>query len=355
MAPRISPEMNRLLRQVSRSFYLTLRALPEPVRAQISLAYLLARTSDTIADTHLVPVKRRLAALREMRAAIVNIGTGRTALPPDFGELAQAQAGRAGQGTVAERVLLEMVGAAFEELRGFESEDRLLICEVLHTITLGQESDLARFGSASSGAVVALDTDEDLDQYTYCVAGCVGEFWTRICRTHLFPNGRLDESALLRDGVRFGRGLQLVNILRDLPRDLRSGRCYIPSTKLAEAGLVPQDLLDPQSIGRFRPVYDSDLQQAREHLSAGWAYTDMIPRGQMRVRLACAWPILIGMKTLSLLGSRNVLDDSQHIRISRSEIRGIIASSLIRYPSPRAWKRLFESVATIHVYSQLKH
>ena len=34
-----------LLKQVSRSFYLTLRVLPAPIRPQISLAYLLARAT----------------------------------------------------------------------------------------------------------------------------------------------------------------------------------------------------------------------------------------------------------------------------------------------------------------------
>jgi farnesyl-diphosphate farnesyltransferase len=45
-----------LLKATSRSFYLTLRVLPAAVRPQISLAYLLARTTDTIADTEIVPL-----------------------------------------------------------------------------------------------------------------------------------------------------------------------------------------------------------------------------------------------------------------------------------------------------------
>ena len=342
MAPQLPPDINRLLKQVSRSFYLTLRALPAQVRPQIGLAYLLARTSDTIADTSLVSVERKLSALREMRAAIVSIGTGRTASPPDFGKLAETQAGPAGRGTSGERVLLERTGEVFEELRNFSREDRQLVCEVLHTITLGQETDLKRFGSASEGRIHALNTDEDLEEYTYSVAGCVGEFWTRICRAHLFPRERLDDAALLHDGVRFGRGLQLANILRDLPGDLRQGRCYIPAWKLAGAGLAPGDLLDPQTIDRFRPVYDGYVQLAREHLAAGWNYIEAVPRGQVRVRMACAWPILIGVKTLALLSERNVLDNTQRISVSRSEIRRLVLASIVRHPFPRAWKRLFE-------------
>ncbi len=338
----MTPEMDRLLKQVSRSFYLTMRVLPAPVRPQIGLAYLLARASDTIADTHLVSLKRRQAALTEMRAAIVSTAAGRTVLPPEFGELAAAQTGPAGQGSPAERVLLEAAGALLEALRAFSREDRQRVCEVLHTITYGQESDLARFSAASAGTIRALETDEDLEQYTYCVAGCVGEFWTRMCRAHLFPEARLDDTSLLSDGVRFGKGLQLVNILRDLPRDLRLGRCYIPSARLAQSGLVPKDLLEVDAISRFRPLYADYLRQAREHLAAGWNYTNTIPRGQIRIRLACAWPILIGMKTLGRLHSRNVLGDTDRIKITRSEIRRLILASVIRYPLRGWWSHLFD-------------
>jgi farnesyl-diphosphate farnesyltransferase len=58
---------NDLLRGVSRSFYLSLRVLPEELRPQVSLAYLLARASDTVADTKAVARQRRLELLRAMR------------------------------------------------------------------------------------------------------------------------------------------------------------------------------------------------------------------------------------------------------------------------------------------------
>ncbi len=52
--------LNDLLKATSRSFYLTLRVLPGAMRLQISLTYLLARTTDTIADTELVPLENGL-------------------------------------------------------------------------------------------------------------------------------------------------------------------------------------------------------------------------------------------------------------------------------------------------------
>ena len=59
-----------LLKEVSRSFYLTLRVLPGRIRTPIGLAYLLARTTDTIADTELVALEQRLEALRNLRERI---------------------------------------------------------------------------------------------------------------------------------------------------------------------------------------------------------------------------------------------------------------------------------------------
>src|SRR3954469_25716065 len=57
------------LRSVSRSFYLSLRFLPKPLRDPLSLAYLLARVTDTIADTTQPPAPVRMGALRDLAAA----------------------------------------------------------------------------------------------------------------------------------------------------------------------------------------------------------------------------------------------------------------------------------------------
>lgn len=328
--------LNDLLRATSRSFYLTLRVLPARVRPQIGLAYLLARTTDTIADTELVPPAQRLDALQKLRERIL----GQSTAPLNFGDLVRQQ------GLPAEKLLLERVEDGLSALQSFSTADKKLIHEVLDTITSGQELDLKRFGGSATcnlpaGKIIALQTEAELDDYTYRVAGCVGEFWTKICRAHLLQNAKLDEKQFLADGVRFGKGLQLVNILRDPPKDLRNGRCYLPLEELTKAGLTPEDLLSPANEGRFRPLYNRYLDLAESHLAAGWKYTNLIPRGQMRVRLACAWPILIGAKTISRLRGGNVLDPQQRIKVSRGEVRGILLRSIVSYPFPGAWQKLF--------------
>ena len=329
-----------LLRATSRSFYLTLRVLPAAIRPQIGLAYLLARTADTIADTEIVPLAQRLEALQKFRERILEPRSS----PVNFSELAGQQ------GAPEEKLLLEKVGDSLETLQKFSEADQKIIRNVLTTIISGQELDLKRFTPSESNVVdqlmpeplqvIALESVRELDDYTYRVAGCVGEFWSKLCRAHLFPSVRLDESQFMIDAVRFGKGLQLINILRDLPADLKKGRCYLPTEKLEKAKLSPQTMLSPINERNFLPLYHEYLDKAEEHLRAGWDYTNTLPFSQFRLRLACAWPILIGMKTIEKLRRASLVDLKQSIKISRTEVRSIIVRSLLVSPVRLLWLNL---------------
>ena len=326
----MTTSLEDLLRATSRSFYLTLRVLPRAVRPQISLAYLLARTSDTIADAQLLTPDQRLEGLRRFRGRLLGDGTA----PLAFADCVR-------QENTAERQLLERADEIIAAVREFGEADQHLIRTVLTTIISGQELDLQRFGaSAGKGIVTALRTDAELDDYTYRVAGCVGEFWTRLCRGHLFPNAKLDEAQLIADGIRFGKGLQLVNILRDVPEDLRAGRCYLPAERLDAVGLRPETLLDASHEAAFLRLYREYLDRAQAHLDAGWRYTNTLPFGQFRVRLACAWPILIGAATIAKLRAANLSALQQRVKVSRGEVRGIMARSLFAVVLPFWWRRL---------------
>ena len=101
--------------------------------------------------------------------------------PLNFGELARHQA------LPAEHALLEKVEDSLAQLQTLSPADLKLVRNVLTTITSGQELDLRRFAKASAEKIIALETEAELDDYTYRVAGCVGGFWTKICRAHLFP------------------------------------------------------------------------------------------------------------------------------------------------------------------------
>src|SRR5207244_8184938 len=134
--------------------------------------------------------------------------------------------------------------------------------------------------------------------YTSEHARRCAEVRTRLMLAHPKALRPWDVEAMATVGVRFAKALQLTNVLRDLAADLRRGRCYIPTAVLEPAGLRPADLLDPATLPKFRPVLTRLLRIALEHLDQGWLYTMAIPSREVRLRLACSWPILFAVKTL---------------------------------------------------------
>jgi farnesyl-diphosphate farnesyltransferase len=321
-----------LLKRVSRSFYLSLAVLPAAVRPTIGLAYLLARATDTIADTRLIDRASRIAHLETVRAALRDADGGR------LGTILDAIA--APQAFPAERSLLERLPEAIAALRALPEADRARVRAVLETIVEGQIQDLRVFPGEDEGKLAALETAADLDRYTYLVAGCVGEFWTDVHAAHRPRLRRWDLPRMRGLGVRLGKALQLTNVLRDVPRDLRQGRCYLPRQELARLGLEPADLLDPSRAEAARPLLTAWLHAALDHYEAGWQYTFAIPKREARMRLACAWPLLIGLRTLDLLAaSPNWLDPAVTIKVPRVRVYGLMVHSLGTVWSSRALGR----------------
>ena len=165
-----------LLRSVSRSFYLSIRLLPRQLREPIALAYLLARTTDTVADTAPISTSVRMETLKLLSAAIQGTASRDVVaeLVAEFVPLQQ---------NTRERQLLESLADCLAWLDRIEHTDRNDIRALLEKITRGQMLDLERFDNPKE--VRVLGTAADLDEYTYLVAGCVGEFWTRLCFRHV--------------------------------------------------------------------------------------------------------------------------------------------------------------------------
>ena len=326
--------LGRVLKGVSRSFYLTVRVLPAGMREPIGLAYLLARAADTIADTRALPPEIRLARLLTLRQQVRG--------PADFQTLeAIKREALEGPVTPEERALMEALPAAFTILDDLDAVEAERVRWVAATLTEGMEADLTTFPPEDSGRVSALGSAFDLDRYTYLVAGCVGEYWTKTIMAHepRLDHWRPGEMAAL--GVRFGKALQLTNVLRDVPRDLRAGRCYLPSDELTAAGLAPRDLLDPTAGPAARTVMVPWARTALDHFSAAEEYLLSVPPQCTRLRLALLWPIGLGLATLALVaGNRHWLDPSRPSRVKRRWVYGMMARSwpAVKFDSPlRRW------------------
>src|SRR5438270_2677102 len=302
-----------ILRAVSRSFYLSLRSLPRALRDPLSLAYLLARATDTIADTPGVPANVRTEALRNLVDAIQGAADRAMTVRDLFAPL---------QSDAAERALMDALPAALAWLDALEERDRSEVRAVLRKINRGQTLDLERFSGAD---MQALPTAADLDEYTYLVAGCVGEFWTRLCFAHVKNFSARPESEMSALGVRYGQGLQLINVLRDAGDDLRNGRCYFPADELDSLGLTPSQILrDPP---RIEPVLDKWREKAERGIEAGREYADTIR--SRRVRFATALPAKIGAQTLALLREAGAGALTRRIKVPRGEVRKIILYSAL--------------------------
>jgi len=240
-----------LLKKVARSFQLSLRILPASLRPSLSLAYMLARASDTIADASSSPDFQRLALLRGLPDLFPEKS-------PDLGL------------KDSERELLRILPRLLEALKTLP--DRNEIIAQWRIILRGQIFDVERFAQPASAPL----TPEELEEYTYLVAGSVGEFWTRLCFKHVPGYSTKPLEEMLPLARRFGQALQLINILRDRRADADAGRVYIPDER-----------------------FYVEMQHVAELLQSAAEYTAAIqPRA---LRAACALPLDLANQTLSLV------------------------------------------------------
>ncbi len=307
--------MNAILKSVSRSFYLTIRFLPRPLREPVSLAYLLARATDTIADTATIPAAVRLTTLRGFARVIAG--------ELEFAALADSLRNFAAlQSDPHERTLIEKLHECIDWLARLGPADRDEIRGVLRTIVRGQELDLERFADPVSPS--SPGTAADLHEYTHLVAGCVGEFWTKLGFRHLRSFAERSSDEMTKLGIEYGKGLQLINVLRDRDTDLQNGRDYLPAEELAEASL--------------EEVFLRWLEHAEKGLEAGIEYSTALTN--WRIRFATALPALIGARTIALLRAAGPV--APKIKVSRKEVRRMLLAGALATTNPLALRALFD-------------
>ncbi len=329
--PSVRVLRTAILRSVSRSFYLSVRCLPAQLREPVALAYLLARTTDTVADTAQISVAQRTETLQMLSNAIQGKASRKMIvdLLASFAPL---------QENPAERRLIESLPDSLEWLEQLEKADRDEIRVLLAKITNGQMLDLLRFNNPTE--IPALRTAADLDEYTYFVAGCVGEFWTRLCFRRLREFASLSEDEMMALGKRYGMALQLINVLRDAGADLRAGRCYFPEDELSTAHLTPAQILSEPE--RFQPVYRGWVEKAEQGLDCGMQYSRAIRN--RRVRAATVLPALIGARTLALLRQTGAAALHRKVKVPRREVRAMIVSLAVSFASRKRIDAIFERV-----------
>jgi farnesyl-diphosphate farnesyltransferase len=330
-----------LLAGVSRSFGLSLRLLPAQVRPVISLAYLLARISDTLADASNVTIAHRQNALQTWLKAVDSpLGMhGTTHTWP-----ALLQAYRQASLPSAELTLLEQSGVCLQHLATLASRDQEAIRRVMAPIGQGQQLDLQR----GLQPMALLDNEDDLNTYTWQVAGCVGRFWTDCLEHHLPHLLRLPAEQLRGLGEHYGCGLQRLNILLDTAQDLRSGRCYFPVQSLQNFGLTPEQLQQAVLEGhtdvlvRLAPLQAQWFMRVEQSLRDGLRYSCALDN--WRLRLASALPALVGAASLQLLRQQPTKSLTQRLKWPRAALRKHLLLLIVQGASCKALERHFEQL-----------
>lgn len=286
-----------VLKGVSRSFYLTIRLLPRLMREPVSVGYLLARASDTIADTESVPAQVRKDCLALVLKALKDEDVREelcTLLEEKFIGC---------QENAREQLLLKSLADVYGWYDSVREVDWKAIAVVMEPIVAGQSWDVDYFAVQGKKQ---LDSAEALEKYCYQVAGSVGEFWGVVGKNaySLFSDAPTEE--LQEMGVNYGKGLQLVNILRDLPVDISNGRCYIPNVDTEDNKAV----MEAAKEWRIK---------ARKYLEQGLLYSSTLK--QKRAKISTVLPALMGLKTLDLLDEASWEEWQEGIKISRKEVR----------------------------------
>lgn len=340
-------DLFEILKGVSRSFYLSIRVLPPKIRWPIALAYLLARAADTLADAPALPVAERKTALATLRNALQEP----TRIEPET--FTNWNARFENHPHEQERFLIYNTQQCLQLYSQLPTSTRQAVQKVLMTLTEGMLEDLQTF-SVTLPDPVQLEKETDTDRYTYLVAGCVGAFWTEIL-THAFQF-KWNLEAMSKVGIEFGKGLQWVNILRDIPGDYRNQRIYLSCDVFSRFELTKSDLKDAIE-GKSLSLAKSELfkrmmayffSNAEPKLLAGLDYVRALPWHAIRLRLAVIWPLWIGLRTFHLLENAEVFFVSS--KVSRLTVYKLMAVSLLfcMHSGLLAWytSRLYASART---------
>lgn len=303
--------IDTLLKNTSRSLYLSVQALPKKIRPAFGIAYLLCRYADTIADTELLPARRRLDWIERFPEIVLGQN------PEEEKQLVSEISGQTEN--PYETALIKHLPACLEIYNQIDEIQKSFILEVVRAVCEGMKIDLSYFPHENFTTPKAFAREEDLQHYCHLMGGKPGRFWSQLIY-HAVPI-ELEEKKFYELGERVGDALQIVNILRDLPKDLQLGRCYFPQGDLERVHLCAEDLLLPENAARFGPVKQKWLSWGKQNLENGKTYFSLLPKTQIRIRASVAWPMLWTADTfLKLAQEPDLLNPQKRVKIPRSTI-----------------------------------
>ncbi|MDD4005298.1 MAG: squalene/phytoene synthase family protein [Elusimicrobiaceae bacterium] len=315
----MNPALFPILKKTSRSLYLSIRALPPRMSEAFCVCYLLCRAADSVADTKVVPYETRLSRI----GIFPQLLTDARARAEHADSLVRDLT--AGSDLPHEKELIARLPDILSAYDSMPAAERDITLQTVRDVCRGMTADLELFGRDET-TMRAFGSAGQLDEYCHYIGGGPGLFWTRlavICKVMRDPDLRNEARA---DGI--GKALQITNILRDVASDLRIGRCYFPIQDIRAAGLEPRGLLQPASMPKFRPVLRKWLLWGLDNLASAEDYMRAIPKSQLRMRAAVAWPVYMCLDTLAEIAKTdNILDPAVKAKINRGQVYTMIAKT----------------------------
>lgn len=323
-----------ILPRVSRTFALCIPMLPGGIAYPTLVAYLACRVADTIEDAGSLSPDEKGRLLETWARCLEQEawGGGDAGLGQTFAEP-----------TSDDERLVNQADAVLREFQRLTPPQQQAIRPWVREMCRG----MAEFVSQSyrdAEEVSALGTVEDLDRYTYYVAGTVGHLLTALFQLHDPRPARRRYERLEALATSFGRGLQLTNIIKDVSDDRRRGFSFVPRQLCQLAGIRPEDLQDERHRGEAQRVMVTLIEKAKRHLSDALAYSTTVPRRLYGVRLFCLTSLFFAVRTLRLAErDERLLDPDHKVKITRAEVYRTVTAARLVAPSNllvRAYFRL---------------
>lgn len=324
----------QMLPKVSRTFAPTIRMLPKNLYMPVTVAYLLCRIADTVEDdASLSKLEKQEYLLVFANIFIQNEPDLRKKFEQGVHEVPNHS---------ADVLLMKNLFRVLAVFDSFSPEVQKMIGTWVVEMTLGmkkfaQEKDRRKFHF--------LKSMKDLDEYTYYVAGTVGHLLTSLFAHFSNKITPVVVQRLEKFSESFGKGLQMVNIIRDINTDLKRGQSYIPDDILRKYRLTRKSIYEQQNSVQAEQMFNELIQMAMEHLDHALAYIVNIPKEEARIRLFCLLPFFWAMQTLRLIQQNTLaLLRKDSIKISRRTIRIEFLKSLILMFSNRLTIRHYNKI-----------
>lgn len=307
-----------MLPRVSRTFAASIEILPSALCEPVRCGYLLCRIVDTVEDSSAIPHRDRLKLFSAFDEVVARDSTSVSAFSDIFLDLQPDDSSDASLCRESYRV--------FRVFRSLPAHQRDIMRTPILTMSGGMRDYCQR--QYEEGSLVMRDI-ADLERYCYFVAGTVGELLTGLFLGEC-PLAGPNLATVRQHEVRFGIGLQLVNIVKDIAEDASRGVSFVPVDLLHAHGINPVDLLDPHHRFVALKVLRILTAVARGHLDAAREYTAAWPPDlALAIRLFLVVPLALAYRTLDLVeeGGSDVLVLGRNPKVPRECVLRILADA----------------------------